>query len=155
MTKDHNHDLQEYRLVELLRQLHSSRVYIKPFTITITITITSMITKKITTKSSYAKFTPQGSVSSHFQHVLQGPRGMGLFANWNTYVSHQIGRKREYKSKSAQTRVNIFLPRAIARFGVFIVEDVILGYLVAQQDNLCIDHISNPNLREEYSIFLC
>ena len=110
MTNDHNYDLQEYHLVELLRQLHSSRVYIKPFTITITITITSMITKKITTKSSYAKSTPQGSVSSHFQHVLQGPRGMGLFANWNTYVSHQIGGKREYKSKSAQTRVNIFLP---------------------------------------------
>ena len=110
MTKDHNHDLQEYHLVELLHQLHYSRVFLKSFIITITITSTSMITRTITIKSSYVKSTPQGSVSSHFQHVLQGPRGMGLFANWNTYVSHQIGRKREYKSKSAQTPVNIFLP---------------------------------------------
>ena len=89
---------------------------------------------------------------------------MGLFANWNTYVSHQIGGKREYKSKSAQTRVNIFLPWGYCKIQyIYIVEDVILGYLVAQQDNLCIDHrlfvmmvyISNLNIREEYSIFLC
>ena len=81
---------------------------------------------------------------------------MDLFANWNTYVSHQIGRKREYKSKSAQTQVNIFLPWGYYKIQyIFLVEDVILGYLVAQQDNLCIDHISNLNLREEYSIFLC
>ena len=51
--------------------------------------------------------------------------------------------------------VNIFLLWGYCKIQyIYIVEDVILGYLVAQQDNLCIDHrlfvmifyISNLNL---------